>query len=435
MADRCDFTVGDVIDGQYRVTKALGEGSFGKVFAVQAQTGEMQALKLLKLWEVHPDIREPLTRRFDMEFETGRIDSKYLVHSYSHGYVKGNPYMVMEFCPGGDLSKHMTSDRIDLSMVATHALLGMRDLHTRGKVHRDLKPENVLIKSNGCYALTDFGICGDRNKRMTERNIMGRPRQIFGTYAYMPPEQLSPHKDATVLPTTDIFSYGVMMYQMLTHGALPFGTLDSEGDLPEYLRRGKAGNWDRTTLSWVDDGQWIPLIEGCLRPDYRERFQSCDEALQYVPFHGIGYERDISEMKQAEVEYQRQIVRGVLLRVMQGEEYGKVYYLDDMLRGDCSILRIGRRDPTVTNDIEIREEDSCYVSRHHCTLELDYDRGCWVIRDGQWCMRTTPMGVSSWNRSTNGTYVNSQEVDAEGLPFEPGDIISIGDVKLRAEGY
>ena len=435
MADRCDFTVGDIIDGQYRVTRSLGEGSFGIVYAVQTSRGENQALKLLKLWEVHPEIREALTRRFDMEFETGRIESKYLVHSFSHGYVRGNPYMVMEFCPGGDLSSHMYNGQLDMSKVATHALLGMRDLHIRGKVHRDLKPENVLLKSNGCFALTDFGICGDRNKRMTERNIMGRPRQIFGTYAYMPPEQLTQHRDATVLPTTDIFSYGVMMYQMLTKGALPFGTLDNEGDLPEYVRRGKAGTWDRETLLRVDNGAWMDLVDGCLKPDYKQRLQNCDDALRYVPFRGRGYDEDVQEMKQARVEYQTQTLHGVLLRVMQGEEYGRVYYLDDMLSGDSSILRVGRQDPSVHNDIEIREMDSCYISRHHCTLELDYDRGDWVIRDGQWCMRTTMVGVPSWNRSTNGTYVNSQEVGVDGLPFKPGDIISIGDVKLRAEGY
>lgn len=435
MADRCDFNIGDVVDNQYTVTRALGEGSFGKVFAVQSLSGGLQALKLLKLWEVHPDIRESLVSRFDMEFETGKIESKYLVHSFSHGYVRGNPYMVMEYCPGGDLMSYMGSETVDLSKVATHTVLGMRDLHIRGKVHRDLKPENVLFKSNGCFALTDFGICGDRNKRMTERNIMGRPRQIFGTYAYMPPEQLTQHRDATVLPTTDIFSFGVMMYQMLTQGNLPFGSLECEGDLPEYMRRGKAGNWDRATLSRVDNGQWMPLIEGCLAPDYRQRLQNCDEVLNYIPFRGGGYKQDVSEMRDAKDDYQKRIVKGVLLRVMQGEEYGKVYYLDDLLDRNCSILRVGRQDPSVSNDIEIREQDSSYISRHHCTLELDYDRGSWVIRDGQWAMRTRALGMSSWNRSTNGTYVNSQEVDENGLLFEPGDIISIGDVKLRAEGY
>jgi pSer/pThr/pTyr-binding forkhead associated (FHA) protein len=116
---------------------------------------------------------------------------------------------------------------------------------------------------------------------------------------------------------------------------------------------------------------------------------------------------------------------------MQGEEYGRVYKLDDMLSGTRNILNVGRRDEGVHNDISIREDNSSYVSRKHCTLELDYDIGSWVIRDGQWDKYES----RGWRRSTNGTYVNSTEVGIEGLVFKPGDIISIGDTKLRAEAY
>lgn len=112
---------------------------------------------------------------------------------------------------------------MDWVKIAHQVLYGLRALHQCGKVHRDLKPENVLLNKSGTAVLTDFGISGDRNKRMTERNILGKPRQIFGTYAYMPPEQVKRNRgDATVLPTTDIFSFGVMMYQLLTGGNLPF---------------------------------------------------------------------------------------------------------------------------------------------------------------------------------------------------------------------
>ena len=88
-------------------------------------------------------------------------------------------------------------------------------------------------------------------------------------------------------------------------------------------------------------------------------------------------------------------------------------------------------DEGVFNDIAITEENSSYISRKHCTLELDYDIGSWVIRDGQWDRYET----GGWKRSTNGTYVNSTEVSMNGMAFVPGDIISIGDTKLRAEAY
>ncbi len=427
VAQRCSFSIGDAIDCRFQVCKILGEGSFGRVYAVKNHTGEIFALKLLKLWEVPSDIRGPLIARFDMEFETGRIESDYLVHSISHGITEGNPYIVMEYCPYGDLLNLTEKQQVDLSKAATHILCGLKALHNRGKVHRDLKPENVLLKSNGDFALTDFGISGDRNKRMTERNILGKPKQIFGTYAYMPPEQLNPRKDATVLPTTDLFSFGVMMYQLLT-GELPFGRLDSEKDLVPYLRRGKSGDWDKQYLANSLAGkEWFSLIEHCLIPDFRKRVQNAEEALTLVP----RIRQIQGTVKEERVDFQSRIVNGVLLRIMQGEDYGKVYRLDDMLRGESAILSMGREDQGVYNDIAIKEENSSYISRKHCTLELDYDIGSWIIRDGQWDQNNT----GGWRKSTNGTYVNSEEVSINGIPFSPGDIISIGDTKLRVEAY
>lgn len=429
IAERCSFQPGDLVDGRFRVSKTLGEGSFGIVYEVQDGKGDIFALKLLKLWEVPADIRDSLIARFDMEFETGRIDSRYLVRSLTHGFTGGNPYIVMEFCPNGDLLKLSSRSDVDYPKAAAHILYGLKALHVRGKVHRDLKPENVLVKRNGDFALTDFGISGDRNKRMTERNILGKPKQIFGTYAYMPPEQLKPNRDATVLPTTDIFSFGVMMYQLLT-GALPYGPLESERDLVQYMRRGKSGDWDRYVLERSDNGhEWMPLIEGCLQPSYQQRLQSAEEALRFVPASHT--ETPCPPPVEETPDYQRRIVNGVLLRIMQGEDYGKVYRLDDMLQGDSAVLSMGRKDAAVFNNIPITENNSSYISRRHCTLELDYERGTWVIRDGQWDRH----GTGGWRRSTNGTYVNSSEVSVYGMPFSPGDIISIGDTKLRAEAY
>lgn len=428
-AYRCSLAIGDTIDNRYRVTRILGEGSFGKVYAVRDNAGGQYALKLLKLWEVPPEIRESLVARFDMEFETGRIESPYLVHSVSHGMAEGNPYIVMEYCPGGDLLGVSNSERVDYTKVAIHVLMGLNALHKRGKVHRDLKPENVLVKVNGDFALTDFGISGDRNKRMTERNLLGKPKQIFGTYAYMPPEQLNPKRDATVLPTTDVFSFGVMMYQLLTC-ELPFGRLSTEGDLASYLRNGREGRWNRTLLQSTDGGEaWAGLIEGCLMPDFQRRLQTTDDVLRLVP----QAQRVRGTVREDYDDFQTRIVNGVLLRIMQGEEYGRVYKLDEMLRGDRAILLMGRRDNRVRNDVAIVEEQSSYISRRHCTLELDYDIGSWVIRDGQWDRSQT--GPPCWRSSMNGTYVNSREVPPEGLAFGPGDIISIGDTKLRVEAY
>lgn len=426
-AHRCDFRSGDSIDKQYLVEKSLGEGSFGKVFKVKNASEEVYALKLLKLWEVHPDIRQQLVDRFDMEFETGRINSNYLVQSISHGLVEGNPYIVMEYCPHGDLMQLVENQRPDLSKIGTHILYGLKDLHCSGKVHRDLKPENVLIKQDGTAALTDFGISGDRNKRMTERNILGKPTQIFGTYAYMPPEQVNPKRgDATVLPTTDIFSFGVLMYQLIT-GDLPFGKLNNENDLIIYIRNGREGNWDRQKLIHSNNGKLFKdAIEGCLIADFKQRLQSIDKVLELISSkHEPEYSTGNASV------HQKTIINGVLLRIMQGEEHGRIYKLNELINGSRHIITVGRQDNTMKNTIAVKEEQSCYISRKHCTLEWDGDTKKWYIRDGQWDKDDT----KRWKNSMNGTYVNSSEVTAGGMVFNQGDIISIGDLKFRVEVY
>ena len=417
---RCEYGVGDVIGPGFKIKKILGNGAFGFVYKVLGLDAKEYAIKLLKLWEVSPEHYEKLKARFVMEYDTGLIDSPNLVHSYSYGEERGNPYIQMEYCERGDLKEYARSHNIDYVNIARGILSGLRDLHTRGKVHRDLKPENVLLRKDLTPVLTDFGISGDQNKRMTERGFMGKPQQIFGTIPYMPPEQVNPPRggQATVLPTTDIFSFGVLMYELIV-GKLPFGEV-SEKYLQKYLLNGKEGRWDREALSKSDtSGVWLPIIEGALRPDFHHRFQQVSDIIDLLPGQ--------SSLVVKRVDSFHPVVNGTLLRVMQGEDYGKVYYLDNLLGSNCT-LTMGRDDDYTHNQVPLTELASQYVSRHHCTLEKDLQTGKWYIRDGQ-------LLGGRWRDSLNGTYVNSREADKYGIEFNPGDIISIGDIKMRVEGY
>ena len=417
MPKKCDFTVGSTISGKYRVRRCLGEGSFGKVYQVADNTGNMYALKLLKMWEVPEHLHEKVLARFDMEYETGKIESPYLVHSYDHGVVEGNPYILMEFCPKGDLSSLPPST--DWNRVAHEVLYGLGSLHQNGKVHRDLKPENVLLKEDGTATLTDFGIAGDRKHRLTVTDGSGKPLQKFGTYAYMPPEQYRPaDKEVIVLPTTDIFSFGVMMFMLLT-GELPYGPLNSQNDLVLYLHRGEKGEWNRSALQ---GSPFYNAIDGCLIPNFRQRLQSVNDVLALLPpYNGKIYQSGIfSSHKPSD---------GYLLRVMQGEEYGMTYDLTRMLQ-NMNFLTVGRADPFTNNDIAIREDQSTYISRKHCTIEKDAD-GSFKIKDGQ----RDIYDPSGWRRSSNGTFVNSAEASDKGYYLRAGDIITIGDVKMRLEPY
>jgi len=420
--ERCDCKVGERIGNRYRVEAELGQGSFGCVYKVSDDAGRVWALKLLRLWEVPASIRQPLIERFDMEYTTGRISSRNLVHSADSGFLKGNPYIVMEFCDGGDLSQFISKPDAPICRYALEILNGLKDLHSNGKVHRDLKPENVLIKHDGTAVLTDFGISGDRNKRMTERNIFGKPYQIFGTYAYMPPEQVNRARgNSTVLPTTDLFSFGVMMYQLIT-GSLPFGPLENENDLVRYQRRGKAGEWDRSLLLSSPNGHlWENLISRCLVADLRDRIQSASEAMPMVPRYGdMSLKASVRHHTQTE---EKKAEPGTWLQIMQGPEHGTRYQLDSLLaESGRKLLTVGREK---NNDIALRDFVESYLSRHHFTIEHT-DNTIWTIRDGQW-----NTDERMWIDSTNGTFVNSTQITRAGMLLHDGDIISAGDFKLK----
>ena len=423
---RIDYKEGDLVLSKYKIIKALGDGAFGQVYKVaDMHTNEVYAFKLLRLWDVPSEIRQPMVDRFEMEFKTGLIASKYLVHSHDCGFVDDNPYILMEFCPGGDLSSRVGKNNVDIARTSREILNGLDDLHSNGKVHRDLKPENVLFRADGTAVLADFGICGDRNKRMTERNIFGKPCQIFGTYAYMPPEQVNRARgEATVLPTTDVFSFGVMLYQLLT-GKLPFGPLEDQNDLVRYQKRGKAGEWYRDELKNVPDGHaWETVIEGCLHPNFKERFQNAKTVIRMLP-QTVSKNTNPQPIPVQKPETPR-VESGLRIKIMQGEEYGKVFDVEKMARlTNRKVFTMGRSSD---NDIYIKELQSSHVSRFHCTLETDATFTNWRIIDGQW----NP-AEKSWQPSTNGTYVNSSEASTKGFWLQPGDIITIGDTKLKFE--
>lgn len=453
VSERCDFKKDDWIDNAYKVEAKLGEGTFGQVFKVRDRNNNVLALKILKLWEVPRQERLGLLKRFEREYETGLIKSDYLVTSINKGNVKGNAYIVMEFCQAGDLAnakKNLT--QINFKKIAIQILMGLKVLHENGKVHRDLKPENVLLKDAQNAVLTDFGIAGDQNNRLTQRGLWGVPREKFGTIAYMPPEQMNPPKgNATVLPTTDIYSFGVMMYQMLT-GKLPFGKLEYNSDIADYTHNSSIGKWDRETLKKTAEGkEWLPAIEQCLVPNFKKRVQTIDELLKLVPkVKELETKINISET----IPFNRNVGKGVLLRVMQGEEINKIYNLNDY-RNKSNILTVGRGSSEIWNHIALHEVESCYISRCHCTLEYNQNTNKWIIRDGQWrqdcptalksneampCNKCTALCSPAkrnkyiWKYSLNGTFVNSVEVDETGMALKAGDIISIGDMKIRVEG-
>ena len=415
---------GETID-HYRVEKILGEGTFGLVCkVVDLNTHQVRAMKLLKLWEVIGDERIAIIRRFQGEFRCGLIEDKHLVRSYDFGKTHGNPYIIMQYCPNGDLRSRI-KQRMPLqqvNQVAKEILLGLKALHTDGIIHRDLKPENVIFDENNTPHLTDFGIAGFTNARMTKKNIFGHAMGLFGTYAYMPPEQLNTRISfKTMSPATDIYSFGAMMFEVLTT-KLPFGKLESESDLGLYVMRAHKGEKEQIRQLRPDvPDYWVKIIDGCLQPDYNLRFHSAGDVLAlFGPEYASSQQTIIYDFRKDCIG----------LKVMKGEDHDRVYNLSSIVEAPNGIVTIGWADPGKPgkNDIEITENQTNYISGYHATLEKISQHNCWFIRDGQWRQKD---GSNGWYLSTNGVYVNSRQAGMDGCPIYPGDIITLGDTTLK----
>lgn len=202
----------------------------------------------------------------------------------------------------------------------------------------------------------------------------------------------------------------------------------TESDRIHYQSRAKSNDWNRNIL--IRDGQremWMSILESCLFPDTTGRAKNIDEILNKFPEDDFPYVC----MTDSKVEAPREILNGVMLHVMQGSEFDKYYRLPEIMQHPKRIITVGRADNSVFNMIPLLESATAYISRHHCTLEFDDEKDEWYVRDGQWDMEKE----GRWSRSLNGTYVNSEKVTEEGYRIAPGDIISIGDIKLRVEAY
>jgi serine/threonine protein kinase len=431
--DKIDLKTLHNID-DYTIVKTIStEGGFGDV-VLGEKNGQRYAVKLLRLWEIHPEERKAVTARFYREFEAGSIESPFLVKSFECGKYRGNPYHAMEFVPHGSLRDVMDKKVVlgNPILLAVQILLGLQKLHKNGVVHRDLKPENVLIGNKQIPKLTDFGISGFMYSRETKTNWMGRVKEMFGTIAYAPPEQFDQYKAFTAMrPTIDIFSFGIMIYEYLT-GHYPFGEINTAEDVIVYKNRMKKKDFDPLTkYIHVTDSRWTDIIERSIDPDIKKRFQSIDDLLnKHFKTELLQISNKIN-INESEINISDNPNSEPALIVMNGEQAKKEYQLLQMLNAKRGILTLGylnSQQPN-RNNIEIKENATSYISSFHATLERHGTSGSkWLLRDGQWREQN---GKWAWVSSTNGTLVNSQRLDTVGVYLEKGDIITVGDTTLK----
>ena len=424
---RCDFRMHDMIDGKFRVERVLNSTRTDQKFKVNDTSGNKYILKLLKLWEVDSKLRQKMLLSADNEIKGCQIKSNYLTNIVHTGVVNGNPYLLMEYLKSVDLSHIVRSQRLDIVRTAKEILYGLRDLHKSGKVHCQLTPENILITDDNHAKLTNYVILGGRANLLVGKNKTLRSQSIVKSLAYQAPELYRLGQCSTVLPSVDIFSFGVVLFQLLT-GELPFGRLATESDWIHYQSRAKNNDWNKNTLLRNEQrNMWMGILDICLSSEVAGRAKDVDEIINRLPDDGCEY----VGVAGSRAEVPQSILHGVMLHVMQGDELDKYYRLPEIMQLPQRVITVGRTAASVFNMIQLSERSSSYISRHHCTIEFDDENEIWYIRDGQWDKDNN----EGWACSLNGTFVNSEKVTKEGHKIVPGDIISIGDVKLRVEAY
>ncbi len=199
----------------YAVLGFIGEGGMGVVYkARHLKLDRVVALKMIA------GTSSKLSERFKLEAEAvARLQSPNIVQIFEVGEYEGQPFLSLELIEGGSLESRLAgrpqSPRESAEMVRTLAL-AVDHAHRQGIVHRDLKPSNILFTADGVVKITDFGIA----KRLESDEPFSRDGEILGTPRYMAPEQIGGTGVNRIGPATDVFSLGVILYEMLT-GRVP----------------------------------------------------------------------------------------------------------------------------------------------------------------------------------------------------------------------
>ncbi len=211
--------------GHYRILKRLGEGGFGVVYLAE-QTKPLRRLVAIKLIKLGMETKS-IIARFEAERQAlAMMEHPNIAKVFDAGTSEdGRPYFVMEFVAGLPIDEYCDQNRLGLTArldLFTLVCQAVQHAHQKSIIHRDLKRSNILvIHRNGTFVpkVIDFGVAKALGHRLSEHTIVTERGQMFGTPAYMSPEQANSARDIDT--RSDIYSLGVLLYELLT-GTLPF---------------------------------------------------------------------------------------------------------------------------------------------------------------------------------------------------------------------
>jgi serine/threonine protein kinase len=212
--------------GKYKLLEQIGEGGMAVVYMAE-QEKPLRRRVALKIIKLGMDTRQ-IIARFEAERQALAVmDHPNIAKVFDAGTTQtGRPYFVMELVRGVSISEYCdknkldTKERLDLFIQVCNAV---QHAHQKGIIHRDIKPSNVMVTLHDgkpVPKVIDFGIVKATSQRLTEKTLFTRYAQMIGTPAYMSPEQAE-MSGLDIDTRTDIYSLGILLYQLLT-GVTPF---------------------------------------------------------------------------------------------------------------------------------------------------------------------------------------------------------------------
>jgi serine/threonine protein kinase len=251
----------------YKILEKLGEGSMGVVYKAQDLTlGQMVALRFLPVQLSHSEVdraRSILEARAASTLTHPNICTVQAIKEH-----EGQMFIVLDYVEGETLRKKLTAGPVQVRRaieIGMQVAEGLAILHEHGMIHRNIKPENIMIRKDGVVQVMDFGLI-----RRGGLSPEAREGTTAGTAAYMSPELIQGHASDQ---RTDIFSLGVVLYEMLS-GRPPFRGTDEAALTQEILT--VEPHPLSSAVEGIDNTLDAVVLE-CLVKDQEERYQSARE--------------------------------------------------------------------------------------------------------------------------------------------------------------
>jgi len=273
MSQRLDIAAlspGDIVDSRYKFLSKIGKGAFGTVLLMEdIVVGEQLVLKFLNASFASD---ADMLQRFTRELRISRmITHRNIIRIYDFIEIRGNYAISMEYFPSHTLAAELSGDRPMPTQQAVRYGIdicrGMSVAHQMGIVHRDLKPANILINDDRLLKIVDFGVAAAQREGDAQLTKTG---YVIGSPKYMAPEQIL---GKPIDPRADIYSTGVVLYEMLT-GVAPYTQGDHMAIMYQHVQ-GKARPADEVNPKISK--ALTAVISRAMAVDKLRRYQSMEE--------------------------------------------------------------------------------------------------------------------------------------------------------------